>query len=117
AREAPVVASTLPSCEAVAASASQDVDFARRDDTPDLPREAFSRVLDNGAYLSRCSVPERTALDICVAVQGGKARGVSVVASPSNAAVSACVANAVAGLRFPHSRRLDVARTRFDAAR
>lgn len=117
ARQPPVVASTLPSCESVVASSSQDIDFVGRDKTPDLPPEAFARVLNHGAYLAGCSVPERTSLQICVAVQEGQAKGVSVVAEPANLGVSGCVANAVARLSFPYSRRLDVARTRFNAGR
>ncbi len=116
-REPPVVASTLPSCEAIIASSSQDIDIRKRDNTPDLAREDFSRVLDHGGYLAGCSVPERTTVEICVAVQAGQARGVSVVTKPGSAAISACVKNAVARLRFPYSRRLDVARTRFEASR
>jgi hypothetical protein len=110
-------ASSLPSCEAVLEGSSQDIDFGAARGGPDLPRESFSGVLDNGSYLGGCGVPGRTSLDICVAVQGGKVRGVSVVARPANPRVSACVSNAVARLRFPVSSRLDVARTHFDAAR
>jgi hypothetical protein len=109
--------SGLPSCEAVVAASSQDVDFGGRARTPDLSDEAFSRVLNHGGYLSGCSIPDRTALDICVAVQEGRVRGVSVQAHPANSRVSACVAAAAARLRFPHSPRLDVARTHFDALR
>ncbi len=116
-REPPAPASSLPSCEAIVASSSQDIDIRKRDNTPDLSREDFSRVLDHGGYLANCSVPERTTIEICVAVQTGQARGVSVVTRPASAAISACVKNAVARLRFPYSRRLDVARTRFEASR
>jgi hypothetical protein len=117
-RESVAASSGLPSCESVSESASQDVDFAdSRSRAPDLPAEAFSRVLNHGGYLSGCSIPDDTALDICVAVKEGQVRGVTVRASPPNARVSACVGAAVARLRFPHSSRLDVARTRFDALR
>jgi hypothetical protein len=97
---------------------SQDIDFdGAGSRTPDLADEAFSRVLNHGGYLSGCSIPDGTALDICVAVRGGQVRGVSVQAHPASARVSACVGAAVARLRFPHSPRLDVARTHFDAVR
>ncbi len=117
-RDSVPISSGLPSCEAVLQASTQSMDFeGARSRTPDLPDEAFSRVLNHGGYLSGCSIPDGTALDICVAVQAGQVRGVSVAAHPPSAAVSGCVARAVARLRFPHSPRLDVARTHFDALR
>jgi hypothetical protein len=113
--EAP--ATSLPSCESAAASANQSIDLRGARGAPDLPREAFAAVLDDGAYLSRCSIPARTAVGICAAVQDGKVVGVSVTTEPHSSAISACVRRAVAALRFPRSARLDVARTRFEAAR
>jgi hypothetical protein len=117
-RESLPVSSGLPSCESFAETASQGIDF---DDaharSPDLPAEAFSRVLNQGGYLSGCSIPDRTALDICVAVQASQVRGVSVQTRPHDPRVSACVARAAARLRFPHSPHLDIARTHFDALR
>ncbi len=105
----------LPSCEAVVASAKQEVDFGTRGSAADLSRDAFANVLENGAYLGRCNLGDRTALDICVAVQAGRAKGVSVSARPANAALVACVKSAVTRLRFPYSDKLDVTHTRFDA--
>lgn len=107
----------LPSCEAAAESAQETIDLRGSRGAPDLTRGAFAAVLENGAYLARCSIPERTALDICAAVQDGKVVGVSVRAEPANAAISSCVRRAVAALRFPQSARLDITRTRFEAVR
>ena len=117
--DAPSTAPTgpLPSCESAAAAANEVMDLGAARGAPDLTRNAFASVLENGAYLGRCNVPARTALEICAAVQNGKVVGISVVAEPSSAALSACVRRAVAALRFPHSARLDVTRTRFEAAR
>ncbi len=107
----------LPGCESAAASANQSMDLRAAPGAPDLSREAFAAILDNGAYLAPCAIPSRTALEICVAVQNGKAVGVSVSSEPRDANVIACVRRAVAALRFPQSDRLDVTRTRFAAAR
>jgi hypothetical protein len=104
----------LPSCEAAIASANQELSFGGRRVAPDLSREAFAGVLENGAYLSACRVPDQTALEICVAVQGGRAKGVTVVARPQNASLSQCVRRAVGALGFPYSSKLDVTRTRFE---
>jgi len=114
---APEPATALPSCESVAATANQSVDLRAARGAPDLTRDAFASVLENGAYLARCAPPARTALEICAAVQDGKAIGVSVASEPRDPALNACVRRAVAALRFPSSARLDVTRTRFEAAR
>jgi hypothetical protein len=110
-------AASLPSCESAAAAANESIDLRGARGAPDLPREAFAAVLDGGTYLSRCAIPARTAIGICAAVQDGKVVGVSVTTEPHSSAISSCVRRAVAGLRFPRSARLDVARTRFEAAR
>jgi hypothetical protein len=52
-------------------------------------------------------------LNICAAVQNGRAVGVTVVASPRSRGVESCVAAGVRGLSFPSHPKLDVTRTRF----
>jgi hypothetical protein len=99
----------------VSASYRQEVDFGGIRAAPDLSREVFASVLENGAYLSACNIPEDVALEICVAVQAGKPVGVTVTTHPASAAVTQCVKRSVASLRFPHSAKLDVTRTRFEA--
>ena len=114
----PEVATTgLQSCESAALSANQNIDLGRGRGAPDLTRDAFAAVLENGAYLSPCAIPAHTALDVCAAVQDGKVVGVTVTTEPRDAAISACVRRAVAGLRFPRNAQLDVTRTRFEPAR
>ena len=111
-------AGALPSCEVVVAGASQEIDLrSNRQAAPDLSRDALAGVLENGAYLTACGVPDRTRIDICVAVQEGKVKGVTVVTRPADAALATCVRQAVARLRFPYGPRLDITRTHFDAAR
>jgi len=106
-------ASGLPSCEAAIASASQDVDFSGGNRTADLPTRAIAAVLENGAWLSSCNVPERTSIDICVAIKGGHVVGASVSSRPADAALNQCVKRRASSLQFPYSPHLDVARTRF----
>lgn len=105
--------SALPSCEAAAAAAVQDLDFASSDRTADLPSEAISGVLENGAWLASCSLPSSTHLDVCVAIKGGRVTAVTVSSRPSDPALNACVKQRAAALQFPYSTRVDVARTRF----
>jgi hypothetical protein len=104
---------SLPSCEAAAAAATQDLDFASSDRTADLPSSAIASVLENGAWLSSCGVPEGTSLDVCVAIKGGRVTAATVVSRPADSSINACVRQRAATLQFPYSPRVDIARTRF----
>jgi hypothetical protein len=112
-RAIPAIASAS-SCEAAVAAYNEQMDMTGARRTADLPREAFAAVLDRGTYMTSCGVPDTMRVDICAAVQRGRAIGVTVVTKPASGAVQACVARAVRGLRFPSNPRLDVARTRFE---
>ena len=103
----------LPSCEAAIANANQDMDFSQGNGTADLPTTAIAAVLENGAWLGSCDVPASTALDVCVAIRGGRVIGASVVSRPADARATACVRNRAAALQFPYSSHVDIARTRF----
>jgi hypothetical protein len=110
-------AGALPSCESAAAASNETMDLRGARGGPDLTRDAFASVLENGAYLNRCEIPARTALEICAAVQDGKVVGVTVASEPRSPSINACVRRVVAGLRFPQNSRLDITRTHFAAAR
>ena len=105
------VASALPSCEA--AAADQEIDVAHRDNRPDLSRDAIAGVLDNGVWIARCDIPMSTSIELCVAIKGGSVIGASVTSRPRNAAINACVKRRAAGLHFPFSSRVDIAKTHF----
>lgn len=111
--DAPSAPSSLTSCEAALAAYNESLDLSGRN-VPDLPRAAYAAVLENGGYLLRCGVPSKMSIDICAAIQEGRAVGVTIVTNPPSARVRACVAAAVRSLRFPVHPRLDVTRTRFD---
>ncbi len=106
---------TMTSCEAASANGNEQLSLGAPRGAPDLTRDAFAAVLENGRYLRACPLPDHTALDICAAVQHGRAVGITVVATPANLSLTACARRAVARLQFPHSSRLDVTRTRFGA--
>jgi hypothetical protein len=108
---------SLPSCEVAASDANESMDLRAAPGAPDLTRDAFASILENGSYLAHCAIPARTALEICAAVQDGKVVGVSVASEPRSSEINACVRRAVANLHFPRSARLDVTRTRFAATR
>jgi hypothetical protein len=108
-----VVASFLPSCEAAVAAANQDVDFSGGNRAADLPTQAIAAVLENGAWLGSCALPEHTTLDVCVAIKGGRVVGASVTSRPADSALNSCVKRRASSLQFPFSPHLDLARTRF----
>ncbi len=74
----------------------------------------FGAVLNNGRYFAHCKVPNTTKLDICAAVQHGKAIGVTVRTEPYDPKLADCVAKGVRGLRFPSRPKLDVTKTKFE---
>jgi hypothetical protein len=98
------------SCEAAIASYVED---ANRKAPKDLGAADFGRVLNKGDYLDRCGVPTTTAVDICVAVQNGRAVGVTVRTAPSNGKLDRCLSRVLRGVSFPSHPRMDVVRTRF----
>jgi hypothetical protein len=108
---------SLPGCETAAASANQTIELGSARGAPDLTRDAFASVLEHGAYLTRCAIPPRTAIEICAAVRDGTVIGVTVTSEPRDPAINACVRRAVSTLRFPQSSQVDVTRTRFDRVR
>lgn len=116
--DAPAIAPPIgASCESAIAAYHEEIDVRNGHRSPDLPRSAFASVLEDGRYMAPCQVPAEMAVEICAAVQNGRAVGVTVVTHPANQRVRVCVANAVRRLSFPNSEKLDVTHTRFAAAR
>ena len=113
-REAPVA---VTSCEAAIARNNEQLTIGGARGPADVTREAYAGILQNGRYLSGCSIPDRTVFEICAAVKDGHAVGITVVSSPSSSELNACVRNAVRRLKFPQNPRLDVTHTRFDAVK
>lgn len=105
------------SCEAAIARNREELTIGGPRGPADVTRDAYASILENGRYLSACSIPERTVFEVCAAVQNGRAVGITVASNPPSTAVNSCVRRAVSGLKFPANPRLDVTRTRFDALR
>jgi eukaryotic-like serine/threonine-protein kinase len=84
--------------------------------SPDLTASDLGSVLNNGAYMLPCDVPETSQVQICAAVKGGMAVGVTVALAPSNPEVERCVAKQVRGLSFPSHSRMDIAVVRFSCS-
>jgi hypothetical protein len=105
-----VSVSSGTSCEAVIAAYNDDLSG---DAPPDISAARYGAVLNRGSYFQHCNVPADVAINICAAVQHGRAVGVTVTTTPASRAHGRCVANAVRGLAFPSHPRLDVTRTTF----
>ena len=75
--------------------------------------QAIAAVLENGAWLNSCAIPEHTAIEVCVAIKGGRVVGASVTSRPADSALTSCVRRRASSLQFPYSPHLDLARTRF----
>lgn len=86
---------------------------ARHSEGPEPPDNEFSEPLSKGTYLDECEVGEQTKVSVCAAVMDGKAAGVTVATSPSDAEKEKCVAGKIRGIGFPSHPRLRVVRTSF----
>jgi hypothetical protein len=107
----PVLPSGL-SCEGAQAKYAEEMKIGEKG-AVDLTQGQFAAVLNNGSYLNGCGVPDSTQVNICAAVQNGRAVGVTVTMQPSNPAAQSCVAGKIRGLSFPSNPKLDIARTTF----
>lgn len=102
------------SCEAAAAAANDELRIGGPRGPADLGADDYAKVLNGGGYLAGCGVPDSARVDVCAAVQNGRALGVTVRLTPRSPSAERCVARAVRRLAFPAHPRLDVARTRFE---
>ena len=100
------------SCEAARAKYVEEMKMGEKGQ-PDLTAGQFGAVLNNGSYLNSCSVPSSTKVNICAAIQNGRAVGVTVSMDPPNPGGVSCVAGRVRSLSFPPNPKLDVTTTSF----
>jgi hypothetical protein len=101
------------SCEAAIDSYNELKVVGESAGQADITAGQYGRVLNGGTYFSHCGVPNSMSVNICAAVQNGRAVGVTVSTSPGDGQKQACIANAVRNLSFPSHPKLDVTRTRF----
>jgi hypothetical protein len=106
------VVSSGQSCEAAMDAYNEEKVIGEKGQA-DLTQGQYGRVLNGGGYFSHCGVPNSMAVNICAAVQNGRAVGVTVSTQPHDSKKAACIASAVRGLNFPSHPKLDVTRTRF----
>jgi len=102
------------SCEAAMDAYNEEKSMGEQGQA-DITAGQYGRVLNGGGYFSHCGVSLRMTVNICAAVQNGRAVGVTVSTQPNDPKKEGCIASAVRGLSFPSHPKLDVTRTRFDA--
>lgn len=102
------------SCEAAQARYVEEFKIGNNG-PPDLTAGQYGAVLNRGSYLNACGVPSSMEVNVCAAVQNGRAVGVTVTTRPSNPGIASCIARQVRAISFPSHPRLDVARTTFSA--
>ncbi|MGC4091436.1 MAG: hypothetical protein QM756_26860 [Polyangiaceae bacterium] len=101
------------SCESAQAAYVEEMNVGGPRGQADITAGQYGSILNRGSYFGHCGVPESMKLNICAAVQNGRAVGVTIVASPHDRRVESCVAASVRGLSFPSHPKLDVTRTQF----
>jgi hypothetical protein len=100
------------SCEDAQAQNVDEIDM-RGGGQADLTAKDYAPVLNNGGYLSPCEVPETSKIQICVAVRGGAAVGVTVTIDPSSPDLELCVAKQVRALSFASHPKMDIVKVQF----
>lgn len=103
------------SCESAVAAYNEVLNMGDKKGQADITRGQYAGVLNNGSYVSACGAPASMAVNVCAAVQNGRAVGVTVTTKPHNAGIASCIASKVRGMSFPSNPKLDVARTTFAA--
>lgn len=101
------------SCEAAFAGYVEDMQLGQKAG-PDLTQAQLAAVVGKGQYLSGCGVPSHMKVEVCAAVQNGRAVGVTIATTPSNRRTESCIAKAVRRLRFPKHPKMDRVRTVFE---
>jgi eukaryotic-like serine/threonine-protein kinase len=104
------------SCEAAQNSYVEEMKMGQRGQA-DITAGQYGAILNSGHYLGGCGVPDSMSVNICAAIQNGRAVGVTVTTNPRNGGVAGCISSAVRRINFPAHPKLDVTRTSFAAAR
>jgi hypothetical protein len=108
----PVLAGGM-TCEQARAKYVEEINVGGPRGQADLTAGQFGAVLNNGGYIGGCGTPSSMHVNVCAAVQNGRAVGVTVTTEPPNAGITNCITGAVRRMSFPSNPKLDVATTRF----
>jgi hypothetical protein len=101
------------SCESARNAYVEEMSMGGPKGQADLTAGQYGSVLNRGSYFGHCGVPESMGINICAAVQNGRAVGVTVTTKPRDPRIQSCIAAGVRGLSFPSNPKLDVSTTNF----
>jgi hypothetical protein len=101
------------SCESAQAAYVEEMSVGGPRGQADITGGQYGAILNRGSYFGHCGVSDSMGVNICAAVQNGKAVGVTVTTRPRDRRAESCIAASVRGLRFPSHPKLDVTRTQF----
>lgn len=104
------------SCEAAQNAYVEEMKMGQKGQA-DLTAGQYGAILNSGHYLNACGVPSSMGVNICAAVQNGRAVGVSVSTSPPNGGIAGCIRAQISRINFPSHPKLDVTRTSFAPAK
>jgi hypothetical protein len=101
------------SCEAARNAYVEEMNIGGKRGPADITGGQYGSVLNRGSYFAHCGVPDSMKVNICAAVQNGRAVGVSVSTTPRNPRLQSCIAQGVRRLSFPSHPKLDLTYTNF----
>jgi hypothetical protein len=101
------------SCEQAQSRYVEEMSIGGPKGQADLTAGQYGAILNRGGYLNACGVPDSMAVNICAAVQNGRAVGVTVSTRPRSPQIQGCIAGAIRRISFPAHPKLDVTRTTF----
>lgn len=110
----PARSRSLPSCERAAETYKDDLSEGSTALPRDMTGSAYGALSDGPAtqrLLTQCAARGWRHADICVAVRGFRAVGVTVHTDPPDGAVERCVTDTLAALTFSHQPVLKLIRS------
>lgn len=95
------------SYEAALNANNQEISMGGPKGGPDLTDGQLGAPMRNASFISGCGAPDSMKVTVRVAVQNGRAVGVSVYPNPPNPAVASCVDRHVRALGWPPNAKMD----------
>lgn len=102
-----------PSCEAGRQQWLGD-HSASFQEPPEELVNAIKEQLNRGTYLNDCEVAPSSSVEICAAIAGGEALGVTVTLAPGEQGQADCVAGQIRRMEFSEHDDIAVATTTFE---
>ena len=102
------------SCEEAAEKYNSDLIFGSSSLPRDMTGSAYGALLQGTqtfSRLQRCATGKPRLVNLCVAIRGFRAVGVTATASPDDRTTEQCLVRAISELRFSHQPTLQLLRT------